>query len=70
MNILRWDGNGARPKDGIYIPASYGFVLPHPCPNPYDRGNFLTPSPPFAAPQSLTSPLPIKLNFFVNLPYN
>ena len=70
MNILRWDGNGAGPKDGIYIPASYGFVLPHPYPTPYDGRNFLTPSPPFAAQQSLTSPLSVKLNFFVNLPYN
>ena len=62
------DGNGAGPKDGVFVPAPHDFVLPHPRPALHDGKIFLTPSPPLGAPQSLAPPR--KNLLFVNLPYN
>ena len=53
---------------GVFVSALYDFVLPHPCPVPYNGKNFLTSSPPLGAPQSPTSPC--KTLLFVNLPQN
>ena len=59
---------GAQLKDGVFIPALHGFVLPHPHPVPHEGENFITPSPFLGALRSLT--LPRKTLLFVNLPYN
>ena len=47
-------------KDGVFVPSSCGFVLPHLFPTPHDRENFFTPSLPLRAP-----PHPIKLYFLL-----
>ena len=72
MGFLR-DGNGAGrgrkgPKDGVFVPGPYSFVLPHPHLAPHDGEYFLTPSPPLGAPRNPA--LPRKTLLFVNLPYN
>ena len=55
-----WQWGKARLKDGVFIPAKHGFVLPHLCPVSHDEENFLTPSPPLGAPLH-----PIKLYFLL-----
>ena len=54
-------------KDGVFVPAPHGIVLPYPRPAPHDGENFLTPSPPLGAPQSPAPPhktlLKIKTKF-------
>ena len=47
-------------------PHPHGFVLPHPRPTLHDKQNFLAPSPPLWAQQSLA--LPRKTLFLVNFP--
>ena len=47
---------GAGSKDGVFVPASHGFVLSHPRPALHDGECFLTPSPPLGAPRSLAPP--------------
>ena len=41
------------PKDGIFTPVPYGFILPHPRSTPHDGENCLTLSPLLGASQSL-----------------
>ena len=63
-----WQWSGAGPKNRVFVPALYGFVLPHSLPNPHDGENFLIPSPPLRVPRNPAPPR--KTLLFVNLPYN
>ena len=53
------------PKDGVFTPVPYGFILPHPRFTPHDGENFLTLSPLLGASQSLAPSR--KTLLFVNL---
>ena len=63
---MGWGGVG--PKDGVFVPALYSFVLSHYRLAPHDGENFLTPSPPLGA---LRSPVPPRKTLLsINFPYN
>ena len=65
MSMIK-DDNGVGPKDGVFAPASYSFVLPYSRPAPHDRKIFLAHSCPLGPREVL--PHSIKLYFLISCP--
>ena len=58
-----WQWGRAGPKDVVFAPAPYGFVLPHPHPASHDGKNLLCHPRPLGLSKPL--PHPIKLYFLL-----
>ena len=63
-----WQCGGAGLKDGVFVPAPYGFVLPHPRPvPPYMTRNTFSPHPRPLGPHE-APPHPVRLYFLLICP--